>query len=76
MGYSLPTHGENPASYRQDDVNVEADELGRDYGLSYKKFAKQHSQLFIAAFAVTLSICVYISVVLLNMKGRYDAAEC
>jgi len=24
--------------------------------LSYKKFAMQHSQLFIAAFAVTLSI--------------------
>jgi hypothetical protein len=42
------------------------------YFLSYKEFARQHSQLFIAAFAVTLSICVYISVVLLNIETPFS----
>jgi TIR domain len=42
------------------------------YLLSYKEFARQHSQLFIAAFAVTLSICVYTSVVLLNMETPFS----
>ncbi len=41
------------------------------YGLSYKKFAKQHSQLFVAAFAITLSVCVYISVVLLGIETPF-----
>ena len=42
------------------------------YLLSYKEFARQHSQLFIAAFAVTLSICVYISVMLLNIETQFS----
>jgi TIR domain len=42
------------------------------YGLSYKEFARQHSQLFIAAFAVTLSICVYINVALLNIETPFS----
>ena len=45
------------------------------YFLSYKKFARQHSQLFIAAFAVTLSICVYISVVLLSIETPFSIAS-
>ena len=42
------------------------------YLLSYKVFVKQHSQLFIAAFAVTLSICVYINVVLLSVETPFS----
>jgi hypothetical protein len=42
------------------------------YLLSYKNFAKQHSQLFITAFAVTLSICVYISVLLLSIETQFS----
>jgi hypothetical protein len=42
------------------------------YLLSYKEFARQHSQLFIAAFAVTLSICVYVSVMLLNIETQFS----
>ena len=42
------------------------------YFLSYKEFARRHSQLFIAAFAVTLSICVYISVVLLSIETPFS----
>jgi hypothetical protein len=42
------------------------------YFLSYKEFARQHSQLFIAAFAVTMSICVYISVVLLSLDTPFS----
>ena len=42
------------------------------YLLSYKEFARQHSQLFIAAFAVTLSICVYVSVVLLSIETPFS----
>src|SRR5262249_8314 len=45
------------------------------YLLSYKKFAMQHSQLFIAAFAVTLSICVYINVVLLSIETPFSIAS-
>jgi TIR domain len=41
------------------------------YILSYKEFAKRHSQLFIAAFAVALSICVYVSVVLLSIETPF-----
>jgi hypothetical protein len=42
------------------------------YLLSYKEFAKHHSQLLIAAFAVTLSICVYINVVLLSIATPFS----
>ena len=42
------------------------------YLLSYKNFAKQHSQLFISAFVVTLSICVYISVLLLSIETPFS----
>jgi hypothetical protein len=42
------------------------------YLLSYKNFAKQHSQLFITAFVVTLSICVYISVLLLSIETPFS----
>jgi len=41
------------------------------YFMSFKTFAKNHSQLFIAAFAITLSICVYISVVLLGIETPF-----
>jgi hypothetical protein len=41
------------------------------YGLSYKKFARRHFQIFIAAFAITLSVCVYISVVLLGIETPF-----
>jgi hypothetical protein len=42
------------------------------YFLSYKEFARQHSQLFIAAFTITLSICVYISVALLSSETPFS----
>jgi hypothetical protein len=42
------------------------------YFLSNKEFAKRHSQLFIATFAVALSICVYISVVLLSTETPFS----
>ncbi|MGB9384454.1 MAG: toll/interleukin-1 receptor domain-containing protein [Pseudolabrys sp.] len=45
------------------------------YFLSYKEFARRHSQQFIAAFAVTLSICVYISVVLLSIETPFSIAN-
>ncbi len=41
------------------------------YGLTYRSFARKHSQLFIAAFAITISICVYISVVLLGIETPF-----
>jgi hypothetical protein len=41
------------------------------YFLSYKTFAKQHSQSFIAAFAIALSVCVYISVELLGNETPF-----
>ncbi len=41
------------------------------YGLSYKKIARRHSQIFIAAFAITLSVCVYITVVLLGIETPF-----
>jgi hypothetical protein len=41
------------------------------YGFSYKNFARRHSQIFIAAFAITLSVCVYISVVLLGIETPF-----
>ena len=44
------------------------------YFLSYKEFARQHSQLYIAAFALTLSICVSISVVLLSIETPFSIA--
>ena len=47
------------------------------YFLSYKKFARQHSQLFfIAAFAVTLChFRLYISVVLLGVETPFSIAS-
>jgi hypothetical protein len=42
------------------------------YFLSYKEYARQYSQLFIAAFTVTLSICVYISVTLLSIETPFS----
>jgi len=42
------------------------------YLLSYKNFAQQHSQLFITAFTVTLSICVYINVLLLSIETPFS----
>jgi hypothetical protein len=45
------------------------------YLLSYKEFTKQHSQLFIAVFAVTLSICVYISVLLLSIETPFSIED-
>lgn len=45
------------------------------YFLSYKEFARQHSQLFIAAFALTLSVCVYISVILLSISTPFSIAS-
>ncbi len=42
------------------------------YGLSYRKFAKRHSQLFIAAFAIAISACVYISVLLLGIETPFQ----
>jgi hypothetical protein len=41
------------------------------YGLSFKKFAKQHAQAFIAAYALTMSVCVYISVALLSIETPF-----
>lgn len=42
------------------------------YGLSYKTFAKQHSEIFIAAFAILVSILVYVSVTLLSIETPFQ----
>jgi hypothetical protein len=41
------------------------------YGLSYKEFAKHHVRIFLASFAITLSVCVYITVVLLGIETPF-----
>ncbi len=42
------------------------------YGLSYKDFAKRRATIFLAAFAITVSICVYISVNLLSKETPFQ----
>jgi hypothetical protein len=42
------------------------------YWLSYKEFAKRHAPIFLAAFAITLSICVFITVVLLSIETPFQ----
>jgi TIR domain len=41
------------------------------YFASRTKFAKLHSQLFIGVFAIVLSVCVYITVVLLGIETPF-----
>jgi hypothetical protein len=41
------------------------------YLLSFKEFAKRHSQLYISAFAVTLGVCLYITVRLLGIETPF-----
>jgi len=38
---------------------------------SFKEFAKKHSQLYISLFAVTLGICLYITVRLLGIETPF-----
>jgi hypothetical protein len=42
------------------------------YGLSFKKFAKKHARIFVAAFAITLSICLYVTVFLLGLETPFQ----
>ena len=41
------------------------------YFMSFKEFAKRHSQLYISAFAVTLGVCLYITVRLLGIETPF-----
>jgi TIR domain-containing protein len=41
------------------------------YFMSFKESAKRHSQLYISAFAVTLGICLYITVWLLGIETPF-----
>jgi hypothetical protein len=41
------------------------------YFMSFKAFAKRHSQLYISAFAVTLGVCLYITVRLLGIETPF-----
>jgi TIR domain-containing protein len=41
------------------------------YFMSFKEFAKRHSQLYISAFAVTLGVCLYITVQLLGIETPF-----
>jgi hypothetical protein len=41
------------------------------YFMSFKEFAKKHSQLYISVFAVTLGICLYITVRLLGIETPF-----
>jgi hypothetical protein len=41
------------------------------YFLSFREFAKRHSQLYISAFAVTLGVCLYITVRLLGIETPF-----
>jgi hypothetical protein len=41
------------------------------YFMSFKDFAKKHSQLYISAFAVTLGVCLYITVRLLGIETPF-----
>lgn len=38
---------------------------------SYKRFAKNHSELYIGTFAITLGVCVYITVTLLSIETPF-----
>jgi TIR domain len=42
------------------------------YWLSFKQFAKRRAPIFLAAFAVALSICVYITVLLLSVETPFQ----
>ena len=42
------------------------------YWLSYKEFAKRNAPVFLAAFAVTLSICVFVTVALLSIETPFQ----
>jgi hypothetical protein len=42
------------------------------YGLSYKKFARDHASGFIAAFAIVLSVSVAVSVILLGYETPFQ----
>ena len=41
------------------------------YFISFKEFAKRHSQLYISTFAVTLGVCLYITVRLLGIETPF-----
>jgi hypothetical protein len=41
------------------------------YFMSFKEFAKKHSQLYISVFAVTLGVCLYITVRLLGIETPF-----
>jgi len=41
------------------------------YFMSFKELAKRHSQLYISAFAVTLGVCLYITVRLLGIETPF-----
>jgi hypothetical protein len=42
------------------------------YWLSFKEFAKRHAPLFLGAFAVMLSICLFITVLLLSVETPFQ----
>jgi len=42
------------------------------YGLSFKEFAKRNAPIFLAAFGIAFSICVYISVDLLSTETPFQ----
>jgi hypothetical protein len=42
------------------------------YWLSFKQFAKRRASLFLAAFAIVLSICVYVTVLLLSVETPFQ----
>lgn len=41
------------------------------YFMSFKEFAKRYSQLYISAFAITLGVCLYITVRLLGVETPF-----
>jgi hypothetical protein len=42
------------------------------YWLSFKEFAKRHAPLFLSAYAVVLSVCVFITVLLLSLETPFQ----
>ncbi len=42
------------------------------YWLSFKQFAKRRASIFLAAFAIVLSICVYVTVLLLSVETPFQ----
>jgi hypothetical protein len=42
------------------------------YWLSFKDFAKRHAPIFLAAFAIVLSVCVFVTVLLLSVETPFQ----